>query len=82
MSWEGFLPTTCASTVLECSKLTVTLLAFSTTCQLVRSVPLESITNPEPVAVPCCWDSPKPKGDSLWRTIVEVTYTTLGAVRS
>ena len=36
-------------------RLTVTLTAFSTTCQLVRIVPSESITKPEPVAVPCCW---------------------------
>ena len=84
-SLEGSLPTTFASTVLPRERLTVTLTAFSTTCQLVRIVPSESTTMPEPVACPRCCASPPPKrpnGDSLFCTIVEVTNTTPGASRT
>ena len=72
-SLEGSLPITFASIVLEFSKLTVTLTAFSTTCQLVRIVPFALTTNPEPVAVPCSWLSPKPNGDSVCLTMLDVT---------
>ena len=84
-SLEGSLPTTLALTVFPFSRLTVTLMAFSTTCQLVRIVPRRSITIPEPVATPRLCVSPPPKrlkGDSERCTIVEVTNTTPGASRT
>jgi hypothetical protein len=52
------------------SKLTVTLSAPWTTCALVRIVPSLSTTNPEPVAVPCCWP---PNSD--WSLVTPLAWT-------